>query len=518
MKAPFSMKKIPAHTTSSPPRRALVYRIVFERALARAFVVVLLCSFSLQTVERSFAYEEVPVSPTESFAPVTDETLAVLSNEVADRADVAVVDEEAPEGITDVSPSEDLSLLPDEIPAESDAAPSDQVSAEESIEQLDDTTTEEPVDVPVGDTAVGDVSSNEAVASTTDLELELSSTTATTTDESIPTLTVESDQMIQFQKTNCLAVEDGSFYCQQASTTAPTVERGLFALPDADGDLEIYVKDNNDLTQVSFNTVDDASPYYDPASDSIVWHRLIDERYQIVVHDVASGEEFQLTDTSTNNMEPFRADNVIVWQHWANDAWQIMMYDGNDIKQLTETVEHNLAPVVRNNLVVWHRVMYGEKTIEVYDFQTDSYMTIKDDNGGTISNPRMVLVYDAAMDNGDIITRGYDLVTGEITSFAAEPAPVPDEIPDPDATGETRALLNSKATEEESAEGLELGTTTPSDPVGDIGTSTPPDLILDLTEATSTVDTPATIFVPIPDLIIEPFVASTSPADIPVVE
>jgi hypothetical protein len=498
------MKKIPAHTTSSPPRRALVYRIVFERAIVRAFVVILLCSFSLQTVERSFAYEEVATPPPESLVTVTDDTLAVISSEIEERS---LEQSDVTETVEAVNPP----TVDEPVVGADTPVVTEEVSV--VVEPLEtggssETLVEQPLP-PTDDLA----------STTEEIDYTVSST-ASTTELAVPTLTVESDQMIQFEKTNCLAVEDGSFYCQMASTTEPVQERGLFALPDIDGDLEIFVKDNDELTQVTFNTVDDASPYYDPASDTLVWHRMIDERYQIIVHDVASGEEVQLTDTSTNNMEPFRADNIIVWQHWANDAWQIMMYDGSDITVLTATTEHNLAPVVRNNLVVWHRVMFGEKTIEVYDLDTKSYLTIKDDNGGTISNPRMVLVYDAAMDNGDIVTRGYDLVTGEITSFAAEPAPLPDEIPEPDATGETRALLNAKSTtEEETTEDLSLGTDTSSAPVDPgIATTTSTGLTLDLREATSTTPADLPVVESVPDLIIEAFVDTASPAEIPVVE
>jgi hypothetical protein len=245
---------------------------------------------------------------------------------------------------------------------------------------------------------------------------------------------------------------------------------------------------------------------------------------------MASGEERLLTDTSTNNMEPFRADNIIVWQYWDNDAWQIMLYDGETATQLTNTSEHNLAPVVRNNLVVWHRILYSEKTIEVYDLNSRAFMTIRDDNGGTISNPRMVLVYDAAMDSGETVTRGYDLVTGEITSFEAEPTPLPEEIPDPDTTGETRALLTAKSTsEEEAIEGVPAdgsnASSTPPDLELNLATSTASiasttDLTLDLTSVAETViaDMALEPEVQIPDLVVTPFTPPASPTVIPVVE
>jgi hypothetical protein len=508
------MKQLPANRSSSPPGTPLLYRFVFERALVRLFVVVLVCSFLLQTVERAYANESPPEPAPNLPVTITDEAVATIQQEFSTRAEspaevvsgeaTAPADEPSP----DVSPPPDTPIATEEdpTPVPPDAGVLD-VPASGEVEPPTDTT-------------------NLPVATSTE---QTGTTTATSTDPTTPTLTVESDQMIQFSKDNCLAVEDGSFYCQLATTTVPAAdEQGLFSLPDSDGDLEIYLKNNDGLQQITYNTVDDASPYYDPASDSLVWHRLVDERYQIVVYDMASGEERQLTDTSTNNMEPFRADNIIVWQYWDNDAWQIMLYDGETATQLTNTSEHNLAPVIRNNLVVWHRVQYNEKTIEVYDLNSKAFMTIRDDNGGTISNPRMVLVYDAAMENGDIETRGYDLVTGEITSFEAEPAPLPDEIPSPDTTGETRALLSTKSPTEE--DGLEAA----ANPDGN-ASSTPPDLelnlatsteviatttslTLDLTETTVITEVVSEPVAAIPDLVVTPFTPDASPIDIPVVE
>ncbi len=479
-----------------------MYRFVFTHALARVFVVVLLSSLFLQTIERAFASELVaPPEEASSLITITDEMVSTIETEYEARTD------HEPENDATVHVNSDVPLV------ETGALPTPEGEVSGSVSTAIGTTDTEATTTSL----LQDVTTTDLDA--IDVEV-VSSSTATTTDVSIPMLTVESDAMIQFNKDNCLAVEDGSFYCQVASTT-PTVERGLFALPDSDGDLEIYIKNGDEMKQITFNTIDDASPYYDPASDSIVWHRMIDERYQIVVYDVASGEEVQLTDTSTNNMEPFRADNMIVWQHWDNDAWQIMLFDGSEIQQLTATVEHNLAPVIRNNLVVWHRVMYGEKTIEVYDIKAKSYMTIRDTEGGTISNPRMVLVYDAAMDNGEVVTRGYDLVTGEITSFASEPTPLPDEIPEPEATGETRALLTTKSEQQDgdvsddSDSGLDTGNE-PQVATGTISVAT--DLTLDLSSTTPTATAAEVLPVAIPDLVVPPFDSNASPDVLPVVE
>ena len=47
------------------------------------------------------------------------------------------------------------------------------------------------------------------------------------------------------------------------------------------------------------------------------------------------------------------------------------------------------------------------------------------------------------------MTRGFDPKTGASLALGAEPVEVPDEIPDSDSTGETRALVQNKSSKEE---------------------------------------------------------------------
>jgi len=478
----------------------------------------------LQTIERAFAYEEHSSDSVVVEPVITD---AVLERVERDAIPIALERTFATDAGGELSvPVDDTGLsdagtLPEvaetpqgdstsDSPPES-VQPSDGAGVVTDSGQLPEDINTSPPPLTVDESIQTDL-----LSSSTEEVIDVLAT-------STPTLTVESDQMIQFNKNNCVAVEDGSFYCQKATTTEAVADEGLYALPDADGDLELYLKRADELRQLTFNTVDDASPYYDPASDTIVWHRFIDERYQIMVMDVASGEEVQLTDTSTNNMEAFRYDNIIVWQYWANNAWQIMFYDGDTITQLTDTFEHNLAPVVRNGLVVWHRITNGVKTIEVYDISTASFMTIEDEGGGTITNPRMVLVFDSTTLDGDVVTKGYDLITGEITDFVAPPVSVPDEIPTPDPMEETRALVQTKSTGRESSESSEIdgvGATSPNGLIPDVASSTPSNiagttLTLDLSTSTFEIvpESVAPVVLPvdvIPDLIIPSFNASSS--------
>jgi hypothetical protein len=170
-------------------------------------------------------------------------------------------------------------------------------------------------------------------------------------------------------------------------------------------------------------------------------------------HDVRSGSESQLTTDSVNNMEPTRAGTYTVWQHWNTDNWDIMLYDGVTTKLITSVPEHDIAPKIRGNLVIWNRLSRDStQTIELYDLTTGEYTSIADSEGGELSNPRMVLVYDAQFQNGDVVTKGYDVDSREITELTAIPVAVPENIPTPDTTGETRALIQVKSTGRDDSE------------------------------------------------------------------
>ncbi len=478
-------------TIEKSPAKASVplYRFVFTATFSSILTMCLIGSFLLQPIKVSAAEEDETLSDlqitdeliervqeTEAL-PLPDESL----EEVSLNSDSDVVEEVTTEDVDDLPSAleENVSLVTPETestreyqsnddtmtPAEDTSDDAGASIVEDSSETASTSLDEPTEEIPVDDEVLpenNEIPSEETVAeiaTTTEIAevLETATTTeeATTTESAIPFLTVESDQMIQFDKTDCVAVADGSFYCQPKEEAPAVTTDGLFSLPDADGDLEIFMQKEGQMTQITHNFVDDAAPQYDAASDSLVWHRMVDDRYQIIIYDVSSGDETQLTNTRSNNMSPYRFDNYVAWQYWSNDAWQIMLFDGDEVIQLTNTSEHNIAPAIRNGLVVWHRVAgANSQTIEVYDLSSKTYMTIDDTDGGSVSNPRMVLVFESTLPTGDVVTKGYDLATGEVTSFAATPAELPEEIPDPETTGETRALIQNKTSHEDEIENL----------------------------------------------------------------
>lgn len=348
-------------------------------------------------------------------------------------------------------------------PSPSNATATTSTSSATNIVELNGSTTDT---VTISSGASTASTSPESMNSSGAPDVEVGTSSATsTTPMTNDVSTTQTDNAFAFNKNECTEVEDGSFYCQKISSET-MAENDLFAAPDATGDMEIYVMQNGEQIQVTDNAIDDASPYYDARSKSIVWHRLVNDRYQIISYDVETQAETQLTDTSVNNMEPTKNGDYVVWQRWVQNNWEIILREGETETQITDSIEHDIAPHIRGDLIIWNvRSSDGSQSLMTYDISTESFNEIRDTDGVSVTNPRMLVMYEAQHQNGDTVMKGFDLVTGEIIPIERIPRDIPSDIPSPEATGEVRALPTNPQTEEELGSDSDLDTDEPSDKV-----------------------------------------------------
>jgi len=467
----------------SPPDLGKVYQVVFGTRLIGGVVFLLLLSLLLQPIERAYAVEETPenvsVIPVDndalaneapaidapvdsSLSPlVTSEEVPVVNLPTDASTSIPVLDIQATASsveeiiasdnedssttiITLVGQTNSSDVIVDELDSTIDNATTSSTTMENIVPDSDNFSRTTVVQATTSDnllvteTAVTSIEPADNVADNTVGELSVAQSFVT--DES----------QIQFDKDACILLADNQFYCQKKDLNNTDRADGLYALPDQDGDLEIYLQKDGQLTQISHNTLDDSSPSFDAVSNTIVWQRLVSDRYQIISYDIETGKEEQLTNDSVNNMEPNRSGEYTAWQHWDNNSWQIVLADSQTRTQLTKTTDNNITPSIRNGLVVWYQLAKdGNQTIQLYNLKTKEFTTITDTSGGAISNPRMVVMYDSKSDNGDVVTKGYDLITGQIIDLGTRPVELPDKIPTPDSTGETRALIQAKTNTKE---------------------------------------------------------------------
>jgi len=331
----------------------------------------------------------------------------------------------------------------------------------------------------------------------------------------------------QFGAQECVGVGDGAYYCSKTTDKNSRVnENSIYSARDAEGDLEIYITLNKNTVQLSDNSVEDGAPYYDALSETVVWHRLENGRHEIIQYDLKSGEEKYITKNGINDTEPTVSGEYIVWQRWVDDNWEIVLFDGIAEKQLTQNVTHDVAPHIKGGYVIWHATgQNGQTHIGVYEIETGLTSTIEDPDSGSVENPRFVLVYDTIYENGDVITKGYDFESKAIVPLSAVPYQLPSELPDPDSTGETRALIQNKSSnskdviveDQVSNDPPQTGTSTPS-LSNQLATSTSSTSYENATETSATLNlTPTsspTMQLTYFDLVVTPYQASSSAQDI----
>lgn len=333
-----------------------------------------------------------------------------------------------------------------------------------------------------------DAESSEPAATTEDT---VSSSTINSVDVVYKqTALVDDSNRYQFSTKECVTVGDGSYYCNKTNVTGASNEHQVvFSAPDGDGDQEIFFNTGKKIVQVTQNLYDDDAPEYDAVSHTIVWHRLVAGRYQIVSYDITDETETVLTDTATNNMEPSKEGVVTVWQRWVADNWEIVLHDGTEETILTQSKVHDVAPDIQGGYVIWHTTdTAGEKQVAVYEIATGLLSYIADADGGQVVNPRFVLVYDTKFENGDSITKGYDPETGTLIPLSSQPGEEPVSIPSSDSTGETRALISTKTNgREDSLEELVLKPLASStDAVSPVATSSSDILMESASQAATT--------------------------------
>lgn len=473
------------------PRQSWLYRFVYSSVISSIVSVMLVSSFFMQGVNLVSASEPddtvtvadagLSVTPTEETSvAATPETMSEDSS-----AEVSSLEEVPSETEMYSSPTEltteTTTLSSDEsAPAVTTTTPSVETDSQTSDLPTPDATTDSSSSTTAGQLETDNTTSTSTITATTtstttatESEMAVGESETDATDEEIigpEPLAGEvvshnySDSAFSFTKDECTKLASGSFYCIEP--TENVLDDALFAAPDQDGDMEIYLVRAGVQTQITKNTYDDAAPYFDINTDTIVWHRFIDDRYQIMSYDISTGIEEQLTHNSTNDMEPTRQGKYTVWQRWNNNNWDIVLFDGVKEEVITTSAAHDLAPYIHGSLVVWNRhSASGEKTIEMYDIKSATYVTINDPDGLSVSNPRMVFVYDSLHPNGDIETKGFDMITRQFIQLDTLPKQLPEKIPETDSTGETRALIQTKPT----LKSADVKTT-------DTASSAPPDL------------------------------------------
>lgn len=494
------------------PGNAFLYALVFKSAFSTCLIVFLLISFTLQPFHRAYAAEDV-VSETDAAVASTTNSDASDSTEsaepeveVSETEETAEVDTAPETDAVDQAQTENSSPATDSEETSSTTDAADTTTNEPDSNATNDTETEvatsapavaetaenvsSTTDAPTLATATATTSSDNAASATTtasstspddasEPETDRSTTTqsdppeqatsrddakeasnetvtSSTSADAEPAITKEMRAMVsdenfyQFSKDSCVLVGNGSYHCSDTDAAVTDAQSVVYSDTGESGTQEIFIQTaRGNVEQITDNGFDDTAPHYDPESLRIAWQRQIDGRTQIILYDLRSEEETQLTFARQNSMEPAVSAAGVTWQMWDGSDWEIYFYDGTYNEQLTDNETQDVSPVLEDTYIIWTVIGKKAQYAQVYDIASSEITTIENHEGGSIVNPRFVLVYDTQYENGDVITQGFDPKTGFSKPITSQPAPEPIDIPPADSTGEIKALIQNKSSKDE---------------------------------------------------------------------
>jgi len=235
-----------------------------------------------------------------------------------------------------------------------------------------------------------------------------------------------------FNEGDCTLVTEGEFYCVANGPERHTdKDPSVYAEKDREGDREIYYFDGVEIHRITNNSYDDFAPVFDEETMRIVWQAMIQDRLQIMLHEITTNTTRQVTVGKQNSSNPHIIRDTIVWQEWVDTNWEIMMTEVSDegqpfeVERLTDNMVHDMFPVAYDSLITWQSERGSSWEVVVYDLVTGKQQTLEKNEDTKYENPRFVLLFDSKHDNGDVETIGYNLDTGEKMELGTKANPQP---------------------------------------------------------------------------------------------
>ena len=438
--------------------------------VSKTITIVMVAIFFVQPIHNIYADEiekDTDISTSNNIASTTepdhnviDASREIISDEYVEDDFVEVPDQNSYEDIVrqeeNATSSDDSVYFPDDELDISDVDTENNTSST----SVSDTNTSAETDV-FSDEVISDTSTSTIVSTSSSDSVVENSVNSQDNELSSPEkkeftekTSFNDRNMYQFSSDECTLVENGSFFCVK-NTSAFSENESISTYTDvgSSGFTDIFINTTNGTHNVTNSLFNNSAPFYDQISNSVVFQTEYEGRSIIESYDLNSNTTTQITTGKYNDTLPKKSGDYIVWQRWVNNAWQIVLFDGESERVITDSVQHNLSPSINEGFIVWSTFnSAGNKIAAYYDISSGRVMYIDNEIEGRVQNPRFVLVYETVLNNGDIVTHGFDPETGLSKPISSLPAvPLPD-IPSPDPVGEVRAL-SVKNDEDESSFG-----------------------------------------------------------------
>ena len=106
------------------------------------------------------------------------------------------------------------------------------------------------------------------------------------------------------------------------------------------------------------------------SDEYITWHKIVDGSAQLILYNVLTKAELQLSGYSVNQQQVMQRERV-VWEQWNNDRWQIMYFDGFSVRKLSSADTAVRAAIKDDQILYAQQNNAGEWRVLRYDISTD---------------------------------------------------------------------------------------------------------------------------------------------------
>ena len=163
-------------------------------------------------------------------------------------------------------------------------------------------------------------------------------------------------------------------------------------------------------------------------------------------------QAIQLTHSSESNFNPRVDGNDVVWQGWVDGNWEVFLAEhltpenfiastsipkenqllGIDhewkVTRITENTTHDMFPSIAGELITWQSFQDNAWNIYVYSMKTHATSQLSHSKDKS-EKPRFAITWDERSAEGGARMVGYDIASGKALDLTSEARQVNDEKP-----------------------------------------------------------------------------------------
>ncbi|MBW1858495.1 MAG: hypothetical protein JRI70_00095 [Deltaproteobacteria bacterium] len=105
------------------------------------------------------------------------------------------------------------------------------------------------------------------------------------------------------------------------------------------------------ITQVTANSIEDSLPQV--KGNLVVWQGYDGNDWEVFLYNVATGTTIQITDNDEDDVSPQTDGRYVVWLGFNDGEWDVFFWDGTEVRSISDVSAEDMAPQIADGVIVW---------------------------------------------------------------------------------------------------------------------------------------------------------------------